>query len=131
VARALLPAGSRLVSTFAARQLSLYVFPDWGDDGHHRENHEQDFENAPNGDSDFIEFVLCRKSIRFDTIERNGIEQPIALKPVDDGDLSAHRVPTKTRPEAMERPEGAGLFVFAESGNLALDQKFHSEWETR
>jgi hypothetical protein len=46
--------------------------------------------------------------IRFDTIERNGVEQPIDLKPV-----------------------GSGVFIFAQPGNLVLDQTFHSEWETR
>ena len=75
-------------------------------------------------------------AIRFDTIERNGIEQPVALKPVDDGDRSALRVPTKALrtkalPEAIERPEGAGVFVFTERGNLVLDRDFQSEWETR
>ena len=66
-----------------------------------------------------------------DTIERKGIEQPIALRPVDDGDRSAQRVKTKTPPAAVERPEGAGVFIFAEHGNFVLDQNFHSEWETR
>ena len=66
-------------------------------------------------------------AIRFDTIERNGVEQPIALKPVDDGDRSTPRLRTKT----PQRPEGGGVFIFAEHGNLLLDQTFHSEWETR
>ena len=64
-------------------------------------------------------------AIRFDTIERRGIEQPIALKPVDDG------VRGKAKPEVVDRPEGAGVFIFVQHGNFVLDQKFHSEWETR
>lgn len=70
-------------------------------------------------------------AIRFDTIERKGIEQTIALKPVDDGERSAQRVRGKAQPQAVERPEGAGVFIFAEHGNMVLDQNFHSEWETR
>jgi hypothetical protein len=70
-------------------------------------------------------------AIRFDTIERNGMELPIALKPVDDGDRSAQRVRGPVPQSAMQRPEGGGVFVFAESGNIILDQGFHSEWETR
>ena len=70
-------------------------------------------------------------AIRFDTIERNGIEVPLSLKPVDDGDRSAQRVRTGLSRQAMERPEGAGVFVFTERGNLVLDRDFQSEWETR
>jgi hypothetical protein len=75
-------------------------------------------------------------AIRFDAIERNGIEQSIALRAIDDGDRSARgaqrkALRTKASPEAMVRPERAGLFVFSESGNLVLDRNFHSEWETR
>jgi hypothetical protein len=50
-------------------------------------------------------------AIRFDTIERNGVKEPIVLKPVGDG--------------------AAGVFVFNEHGNMVLDQRFVSEWETR
>jgi hypothetical protein len=35
------------------------------------------------------------------------------------------------QPAPVERPEGAGVFIFAEHGNIVLDQNFHSEWETR
>jgi len=70
-------------------------------------------------------------AIRFDTIERNGMELPIALKPVDDGDRSARHARGALPQSAMQRPEGGGVFVFAESGNIVLDQEFHSEWETR
>ena len=45
--------------------------------------------------------------MRFDRIERNGVEQPISLR-----QLSAP-------------------FVFSEHGNLVLDQKLHSDWETK
>ncbi len=70
-------------------------------------------------------------AIRFDTIERKGVEQPIALKPIDDGERSAQRVRGKVQTPAVERPEGAGVFIFSQHGNLVLDQSFHSEWETR
>jgi hypothetical protein len=70
-------------------------------------------------------------TIRFDTIERNGTEQPVALYPLDDGDRSGQRVRGPAPSGAMERPEGAGVFVFAGHGNMVLDQRFHSEWETR
>jgi len=75
-------------------------------------------------------------ALRFDTIERQGpmstaITQAIALKPVDDGDRSAGRVRAKAPPGALERPEDAGVFVFAGSGNIVLDRNFLSEWETR
>jgi hypothetical protein len=70
-------------------------------------------------------------AIRFDSIERQGIEQPMALKPVDDGDRVAQRARGRAQPAAVERPEGAGVFIFALPGNLVLDQNFHSEWETR
>jgi hypothetical protein len=70
-------------------------------------------------------------TIRFDTIERNGIEQPIALSPLDEGDRSTQRVGGREPPGATQRPEGAGLFIFAERGNFVIDRNFHSEWETR
>jgi hypothetical protein len=68
-------------------------------------------------------------ALRFDTIERNGAEQPIALKPLDDGDRSNPRI--QVARGGMDRPEGAGVFVFAAHGNIVLDQRFRSEWETR
>jgi hypothetical protein len=70
-------------------------------------------------------------ALRFDTIERNGTEQPIALKPIDDGDRSNPRIRSQVVRGGMDRPEGAGVFVFAAHGNIVLDQKFRSEWETR
>jgi hypothetical protein len=48
-------------------------------------------------------------AIRFDTLEHDGVEQPLALKSRD----------------------GAGTFIFEQAGNVVIDQKFHSEWETR
>jgi hypothetical protein len=72
-------------------------------------------------------------AIRFETIERDGMQQPIALKPVDDGYRSDRSIRMRgTAPlAAYQRPPGAGVFVFAEHGNIVLDQKFHSDWETR
>jgi hypothetical protein len=48
-------------------------------------------------------------AIRFDTLEHNGVEQPLALKPRD----------------------GPGTFTFEQAGNVVIDRKFQSEWETR
>ena len=45
---------------------------------------------------------------------------------MDDGNR-ARRNAVLTEP----RPPGTGVFIFPERGNLVLDQKFHSEWETR
>jgi hypothetical protein len=72
-------------------------------------------------------------AIRFDTFEHKGIEEPIALKALDDGDRLAQvqRVRGRVQARPVERPEGAGVFIFAQPGNLVLDQTFHSEWETR
>jgi hypothetical protein len=70
-------------------------------------------------------------AIRFDTIERNGIKQPVALKPLDDGDRSAQRMRGSVPVAAYQRPEGAGVFVFEGRGNIVLDRTFLSEWETR
>jgi hypothetical protein len=70
-------------------------------------------------------------ALRFDTIERNGMEQPISLKPLDDGVRSAQRLRVPLAAARLERPEGSGVFVFSEHGNMVLDRNFHSEWETR
>jgi hypothetical protein len=48
-------------------------------------------------------------AIRFDTLEHDGVEQPLTLKSRD------HR----------------GTFIFEQAGNVVIDQSFHSEWETR
>jgi hypothetical protein len=78
-------------------------------------------------------------AIRFESMERDGVEQPVSLKPLDDGDRTQLQVRSfgrgrSSRAPALampERPSGAGVFVFSEAGKLVLDQKFHSEWETR
>jgi hypothetical protein len=74
-------------------------------------------------------------AIRFDTIEREGVEQPMIFEPMDDGDrtsvttsLSRRGPPRIALPE---RPKNGGIFVFSNGGNLVLDKNFHSEWETR
>jgi hypothetical protein len=79
-------------------------------------------------------------AIRFDSIERDGVEQPIALRPLDDGDRSpappryiGRRMQSIPAPASAvpDRPAGSGVFIFSSFGNLVLDQKFHSEWETK
>jgi hypothetical protein len=65
-------------------------------------------------------------AIRFNTIEHNGVEQALDLTPIDDGNR-----PRRYAILTERRPDGGGVFIFAQSGNLVLDQKFHSEWETR
>jgi hypothetical protein len=47
--------------------------------------------------------------IRFDTLEHDGVEQPLALKSKD----------------------RRGTFIFEQAGNVVIDRSFHSEWETR
>ncbi len=69
-------------------------------------------------------------AIRFDSMERDGIEQPISLKPLDDGVRNALPVRRKIAIR-IDKPDGAGLFVFSGAGDLVLDRSFHSEWETR
>ena len=48
-------------------------------------------------------------AVRFDTLEHDGIEQPLALKSREHG----------------------GTFIFVQAGNVVIDQRFHSEWKTR
>ena len=48
-------------------------------------------------------------TIRFDTLEHDGVEQSLALKSRD----------------------CRGTYVFAQAGNIVIDQSFHSELETR
>ncbi len=48
-------------------------------------------------------------AIRFDTLEHDGVEQPLALK----------------------SREGPGTFTFEQAANVVIDRKFHTEWETR
>jgi hypothetical protein len=70
-------------------------------------------------------------AIRFDSMDRGGVEQPLSLKPLDDGDRSGQRLRAPNLRDPVEKPAGSGLFIFGEHGNFILDQKFHSEWETR
>jgi hypothetical protein len=65
-------------------------------------------------------------AIRFNRIEHNGVERLLDLSPMDDGNRPPGRVTPTER-----SPPGAGVFIFPQLGNLVLDQKFHSEWETR
>jgi hypothetical protein len=48
-------------------------------------------------------------AIRFDTLEHDGRELPISLRPRD----------------------GRNAFTFAQSGYIVIDKSFHSEWESR
>jgi hypothetical protein len=79
-------------------------------------------------------------AIRFESIERDGVTQPVTFKPLDDGDRTPQPIayggrrgmPSTTAPASnIKRPPGTGVFVLPALGNLVLDQKFHSEWETR
>ncbi|MDP9170230.1 MAG: hypothetical protein M3N54_06415 [Acidobacteriota bacterium] len=72
-------------------------------------------------------------AIRFEAIEREGVEQPVELRPLDDGDRSPPRTSRSRagRIPLPERPARSGIFVLPGLGNLVLDQKFHSEWETK
>jgi hypothetical protein len=80
-------------------------------------------------------------AILFETLERNGIEQKVLLKPDDDGDRSPsgsagggrRGISAQAAGNSItsERPAGGGIYSFQESGNLVLGQKFESEWETR
>jgi hypothetical protein len=79
-------------------------------------------------------------AIRFDSIERDGVTLPVSFKPVDDGDRSPAPlmgggrrggISTQQPPMNIKRPAGAGVFILPAVGNLVLDEKFHSEWETR
>jgi hypothetical protein len=79
-------------------------------------------------------------AIRFDSIERDGVEQPVAFRPVDDGPRGSpapryvgRRIQSAepVREQNAQHPPGSGLFIFYEMGKLTLDQRFHSEWETQ
>lgn len=74
-------------------------------------------------------------AIAFPTIERGvgehgidqGVEQPVSLVPLDDGDRALH---TEILDMARLRPPGGGYFVFHDE-NVLLDRTFETEWETR
>lgn len=74
-------------------------------------------------------------AVRFDTIEREGVEQPMIFAPLDDGDRTpAVRSLNRRAPDRRavpDRPKNAGIFLFPNPGKLVLDKNFHSEWETR
>ena len=77
-------------------------------------------------------------AIAMETIERGvgahgidqGVEQPVSLVPLDDGDREPHD--ETMGPDEMEkmRPPGGGYFIFHDP-NVLLDQRFETEWETR
>jgi hypothetical protein len=60
-------------------------------------------------------------AIRFDSIERGGVTQPLSLRQIDS---------KKTSP-FTDLPADAGVFIFEGRGYPVLDQHFHSAWETR
>jgi len=77
-------------------------------------------------------------TLKFDTIERNGVEQPISLEPLDDGE----RLDRITSPQelanarartdaSLQRPDGAGVFILYKNGNITLDKDFRTEWRTK
>jgi hypothetical protein len=77
-------------------------------------------------------------AIRFESIERDGVEQPVTFRPLDDGDRSPpppqfgrRGMQGAPRGEVPNRPPGAGVFTFASTGNLVLDRRFHSAWEIK
>jgi hypothetical protein len=78
-------------------------------------------------------------AIRFESIERDGVELPVSFRPLDDGDRTPQPARatgfrggiTVQKQEIPERPAGGGIFSFLKEGNLVLDRKFHSVWETK
>jgi hypothetical protein len=77
-------------------------------------------------------------AIVFETIERGvgdhgidqGVEQPVTLAPLDDGDREPHDEPMGPAELQKLRPPGGGYFVFHDA-NLLIDKTFEMEWETR
>jgi hypothetical protein len=77
-------------------------------------------------------------AIAFETIERGvgehgidqGVEQPVFLVPLDDGDRTPHDETAGPVDLQGLRPRGGGYFIF-HGPNVVLDQKFETEWETR
>ena len=73
--------------------------------------------------------------IKFESIERAGIEQAIKLEPTDDGfrsKLPATYARVRDQIAALPRHKkgaGMGLFIFATAENPKLDQNFRSEWQ--
>lgn len=69
-------------------------------------------------------------AVVFETIERNGVQQPISLTPNDDGDRSPHDAPTTPSRLQQLRPPGGGYYIFYKK-TLNLDTKFEMEWTTK
>jgi hypothetical protein len=68
-------------------------------------------------------------AVAFETIERQGVEQPVSLIPMDDGDRLPHDESTSAAVMQRLRPPGGGYFIFY-GPEVVLDQKFETEWET-
>jgi hypothetical protein len=68
--------------------------------------------------------------IVFETIERNGVQQPVSLTPNDDGDRTPHDAPTTPSRLQQLRPPGGGYYIFYKKA-LNLDTKFEMEWTTK
>ena len=74
-------------------------------------------------------------AIVFATIERGvgdngidqGVEQPVSLAPLDDGDRTPHDTPIVPEELQKLRPRGGGYFVFHGPKAVLAD----TEWETR
>jgi hypothetical protein len=64
-------------------------------------------------------------AIVFDTLERAGAQEKVALKAVDDGFRFEG---PHGQIAGSDRPPGGGIFVFG-GGTLVLGQKFESTWE--
>jgi len=77
-------------------------------------------------------------AIAMETIERGvgahgidqGVEQPVSLSPLDDGDREPHDETMGADEMQKMRPPGGGYFIFHDP-NVVLDQRFETEWETR
>lgn len=77
-------------------------------------------------------------AIAMETIERGvgahgidqGVEQPVSLAPLDDGDREPHDETMGADEMQKLRPPGGGYFIFHDP-NVVLDQRFETEWETR
>lgn len=77
-------------------------------------------------------------AIAMETIERGvgahgidqGVEQPISLVPLDDGDREPHDETMGADEMQRMRPPGGGFFIF-HGASVVLDQRFETEWETR
>lgn len=76
--------------------------------------------------------------LRFDTIEQDGVQQPMALEATDDGDrkglmatqaqthIRGDRARTITIATHLLRPPGAGVYVFYNADALVLGKNFRT-----